>query len=139
MINDQFWVFFVDPDSPKVDLAATFYANQIDNLQLPASKENIYSPLTTWRKYASKQKALLAAKDQFLRENLSEPGAITLDLLWDGDGTNGNASLTIFRHFDTATVKKGLLGQPPETAWVIGYSLLERIYYLLVAGLRPIR
>ena len=137
VINDQFWVFFIDPDSPKVDLAATFYANQIDNLQLPASKENIYSPLINWRKYASRQKALLAAKDQFLRENLSEPDAITLDLLWDGDGTNENASLTIFRHFDTATVKKGLLGQPPQTAWVIGYSLLERIYYLLVAGYDP--
>ncbi len=85
VINDQFWVFFVDPNNPAVDLAATFYASQIGDLQLPASKESIYDPLINWRRYASKQKALLAAKDQFLSENLSEPGAITLDLLWDGD------------------------------------------------------
>jgi hypothetical protein len=26
------------------------------------------------------------------------------------------------------------VGEPPKTAWVIGYPLLERIYYLLVAG-----
>ena len=41
---------------------------------------------------------------------------------------------TIFRHFDSASVVKGLVGEPPKTAWVIGYPLLERIYYLLVAG-----
>ena len=29
---------------------------------------------------------------------------------------------------------KGLVGQQPKTAWVIDYSLLERIHYLLVAG-----
>jgi len=29
---------------------------------------------------------------------------------------------------------KGLVGGPPKTAWVIGYPLLERIHYLLVAG-----
>jgi hypothetical protein len=31
-------------------------------------------------------------------------------------------------------VVKGLVGDPPKTAWVIGYALLERIHYLLVAG-----
>jgi len=57
-----------------------------------------------------------------------------LDLVWDGDHTNPNAALTVFRHFDSATVVKGLVGPPPKTAWVIGYPLLERIHYLLVAG-----
>jgi hypothetical protein len=54
-------------------------------------------------------------------------------MLWDGDGTNDNAALTIFRHFDSASVVKGMVGQSPKTAWVIGYPLLERIHYLLVA------
>jgi hypothetical protein len=40
----------------------------------------------------------------------------------------------VFRHFDSASVVKGLVGEPPKTAWVIGYGLLERIHYLLVAG-----
>lgn len=38
------------------------------------------------------------------------------------------------RHFDSATVVQGLVGEPPKTAWLVDYSLLERIYYLLVAG-----
>ena len=52
----------------------------------------------------------------------------------DGDGTNRNAGLTVFRHFDSATVVQGFVGGSPETAWIVGYPLLERIHYLLVAG-----
>jgi len=40
----------------------------------------------------------------------------------------------LFRHSDSASVVQGLVGDPPKTAWVIGYPLFERIYYLLVAG-----
>ena len=40
----------------------------------------------------------------------------------------------MFRHFDSASVVKGLVGEPPKTAWVIGYALFERIHYLLAAG-----
>ena len=45
-----------------------------------------------------------------------------------------NAQLTVFRHFDNATVVRGFLGAMPKTAWVIDYPLFERIYYDLVAG-----
>ncbi len=62
---------------------------------------------------------------------------VTPRLLWDGDGKNANAALTVFRHFDSATVVKGFVGRPPKTAWVVGYPLLERIHYLLVAGFDP--
>lgn len=43
----------------------------------------------------------------------------------------------MFRHFNSASIVKGLVGDAPKTAWVIGYPLLERIYYLLVAGYDP--
>ncbi|MFN2426567.1 MAG: fatty acid cis/trans isomerase [Candidatus Binatia bacterium] len=55
-------------------------------------------------------------------------------MLWDGDGSNQNAALTVLRHFDSATVVKGFVGDRPQTTWVVGYPLLERIHYLLVAG-----
>ena len=42
--------------------------------------------------------------------------------------------LTIYRHFDSASVHKGALGNLPRTLWVIDYPHLERIYYALVAG-----
>jgi hypothetical protein len=59
---------------------------------------------------------------------------LTTDVLWTGNGENPNAALTVFRHFDSASVVQGMVGTPPKTAWILDYALLERIHYLLVAG-----
>ncbi len=134
VINDHFWVYFINPDEPLIDETDDFYATHSDKLSLPASTENIYNPLRHWRRYAAQQKALLAESEQFLLDHLDETERVGLDVVWDGNGVNSNAALTVFRHFDTATVEQGLLGSPPKTAWLIGYSVLERIHYLLVAG-----
>ena len=134
VINDHFWVFFIDPDDDKLDILEDFLAEQLENMALPASTENIYRPITHWRRYAKQQTALLAAADQYLSEHYTNPHDMSLDIVWDGDGVNENAALTVFRHFESATVEKGLVGKPPKTAWLIGYGLLERIHYLLVAG-----
>lgn len=137
VINDNFWVFFVNPEMSRVALYEQFLVDQDENLVLPASSIDIYRPIAHWRKYKKQQQALLAAKDQFIAANITSSDAIDLEIVWDGDGINENASLTILRHFDSATVEKGLLGQTPKTAWLIDYSLLERIHYLLVAGYDP--
>lgn len=134
VINDRFWVFFVNPDDARVSTIVDFYAEEQKNIQLPAGEQNIYTPGAYWRRYSKQQKASIAALDDYLTENFADPGDITLDAIWDGDGVNDNAALTVYRHFDSATVVKGLIGQPPKTAWVIDYALLEKIYYLLVAG-----
>jgi len=54
--------------------------------------------------------------------------------LWDGDASNPNAALTVFRHFDSASVVRGLVGDRPQTVLMLGYPLFERMHYLLVAG-----
>jgi hypothetical protein len=137
VINDNFWVVFVDPNHPLISAVDDFYANQAAELDLPAGSKDIFTPLTHWRRYAKQERRLLAEKDQWLSELAIQLETSGLDLVWDGDGTNDNASLTIFRHEDSASVEQGLLGAPPKTAWLIGYGLLERIYYLLVAGYDP--
>ena len=134
VINDRFWVFFVDPKEGKLDHIEDFLASQTDNLEMPASTENIYRPFWRWHGYAKQQTAFLAAMDEYLSENFVGQQSVSLDLVWDGDGVNDNAALTVFRHFDSASVEKGLIGRPPKTAWLIGYELLERIHYLLAAG-----
>jgi hypothetical protein len=134
VINDHFWVFFLNPDNPATDEVDEFLSTQSTNMQLPAGKEDIYNPVGQWRKFADQQKTLLAEKDRFLTEHFSGENKLGLDLVWDGNGGNPNAALTVYRHFDSATVEQGLLGQPPKTAWLIGYTILERIHYLLVAG-----
>ncbi len=80
---------------------------------------------------------MLAAKTAQMNQRFGGARKVDLSLIWDGDGRNPNAALTVFRHFDNASVVKGLVGEPPKTAWVLGYPLFERIYYLLVAGYDP--
>lgn len=140
VIRDQFWVFFVDPNLPLNDNISSEIMIYMDDLELPTTVENSYLPIGPWRKYAKNEHANREGADRFMVKNF-EDGSIRLDLnlIWDGSDSNGgarnkNAALTIFRHYDSATVEQGLIGDDPQTAWVISYPLLERIHYLLVAG-----
>jgi len=62
------------------------------------------------------------------------PTGYTVDDIWNGDGHNPNALLTIFRHFDTAVVTQGAVGDLPKKLFVLDYSLLERLVYNLVVN-----
>ncbi len=134
VIEDQFWVVFVDPDNKIMNEDAHFYSKESDNLRLPSSEGSVARLLTPWLRYSKLEDKYLAAKGAYMKIALTRPADITLDIIWDGDGENTNAALTIFRHFDSATVLKGFVGDVPKTAWLIEYPLLERIHYLLVAG-----
>jgi hypothetical protein len=134
VIEDRFWVVFVDPASGASEANAELIARQTADLRLPAEWGSDAPLLRPWLEYADLETRYLQAKSRQLAQTLAAPGAIDLSLVWDGEGRNPNAALTVFRHFDNASVVRGLVGEPPKTAWVIGYPLFERIYYLLVAG-----
>ncbi|WP_246624765.1 fatty acid cis/trans isomerase [Oceanobacter mangrovi] len=134
VINEQFWVYFVNPDINYGEEAAGFLESQAQQLDMPAEQSSNALPISSWLKFSEKQKQYLQAKSQLLNTELKDKITLDQQLIWDGEGQNPNAALTVMRHFDNATVIQGLLGQPPKTAWVIDYPLLERIHYLLVAG-----
>lgn len=135
VIDDHFWVVFTDPSVADPDQEAGFLARESDNMRLPSGSGGLLGPLVQWRSYAKGQRKLLKAKSEALAKlTRTDQMPLDFDLIWDGDGHNPNAALTVFRHNDSASVVQGLVGQTPKTAWVIGYSLLERIHYLLVAG-----
>lgn len=134
VINDHFWVVFTDPKAEGGELMAEFLAREVKNLRMPAATGSNALPLSTWLRYSKLEKKYQEARRKLAGEILPSNNDLTLDIFWDGDGSNQNAALTVFRHFDSATVTKGLIGKKPKTAWVIGYPLLERIHYLLVAG-----
>lgn len=139
VIDDQFWVMFANPDVEAV-VDGDFLARESKNLRLPNEIENRPLGFSKWKKYADLQTDYLAAKETYLAQRFAKPQAVTLDLLWNGDDpsqnyqSNQNATLTVFRHFDSASVVPGLVGALPKTAWVIDYPMFERIYYLLAAG-----
>ena len=133
VLNDQFWVMFANPDLP-ANVDAEFLAKESANLRLPAEIGDQPLGIVHWKNYADLQATYLSAKQKFLHEKYGAPHAVTLDLIWNGDGVNPSAALSVFRHFDSASVVEGLVGDVPKTAWVIDYPMFERIYYLLVVG-----
>ena len=133
VIEDHFWVMFANPlnaGSRDRQLVLNYAA---DYLQMPSSTDTLRL-LATYTQYWQGQKRYLAAKTTYLRTRLPNLNVGPLELIWDGDGANPNAALTVFRNFDSAAVEFGWLGKYPETAWVIDYPLFERIHYLLVAA-----
>jgi len=133
VIQDNFWVFFMNSNPARLEIVDDFMAQREGRLELPASQVDIYWPFNHWKTYKKQQQKFMEDQDAYLAAHIPAD-AISLNLIWDGGGINDNAALTVLRHFDSATVEKGLVGQTPKTAWLIGYGLLERIHYLLVAG-----
>ena len=134
VINDHFWVAFADPDKAATPEVGQMLLQHEDALALPAAEESNALPISSWVKYSKRQSTYLEAKVKLANEMFKNSEHLTTDVLWRGEDVNDNAALTIFRHFDSATVVKGLIGQEPKTMWILDYALFERIHYLLVAG-----
>ena len=137
VIEDNFWVWFVDPKAEIAAHDAAFLAREMKTLDLPAEEGNDNLRLFAWKHFAKNETAYLKAKaahEKAAYGKDGKDGSLSPDMIWNGDGDNRNAALTILRHFNSATVVKGLVGEEPKTAWIIDYPLLERIHYLLVTG-----
>ncbi|MCW8935197.1 MAG: fatty acid cis/trans isomerase [Gammaproteobacteria bacterium] len=136
VIEDNFWVFFTDPDKLKVNRDTEYLKAMASDFSLPAEQGNTLNLISTWTKYWDLQnKNMLVRQEEYINMPPTDLNK-ALSYIWDGsNGMNkNNSALTVFRHFDSATVKQGLLGDYPESAWVIDYPVFERIHYLLVAG-----
>ncbi len=134
VIEDQFWVLFFNPDRPMLTNSTRFIGTIADELETPAGKAGDLDLLAIWTEYWQRQRRYMATKQDWFRKLGTHDIDHAMDYIWDGDGNNPNAALTIFRHFDSASVTYGLVGDNPETTWIIDYPLFERIHYLLVAG-----
>jgi len=134
VINDHFFVAFFDPDRDKISNDTLFLSRVSNLLRIPSERKSTLRLLYTWHKYANLQKQYLIAKEKYLMELNPDYKGNDINHIWNGDGVNPNALLTVFRHFDSASVVNGFVGKMPKTGWVIDYPLFERIHYLLVAG-----
>lgn len=133
VIEDRFWVAFLDPGHDSMLDSPDFLEEMADDLQLPSSQGGKIR-LTAWKKYGERVNKYSAGRFQQFRQLEQRDLGEAMETIWDGDGSNPNAALTIFRHFDSASVSHGLVGDYPETMWIMDYPLFERIHYLLVAG-----
>jgi hypothetical protein len=133
VINDHIWIMFLDPDH---DLSARypgFLKLHADRLAMPIEKGSdpgLFATLTNEHKKLAIE-YYKARQDHYAALNY---GGLGYDSIWKGNRASDTPFLTVYRHFDSASVHKGALGNLPKTLWVIDYPLLERIYYSLVAG-----
>jgi hypothetical protein len=132
VIRDHFWVMFQSPAQDPY-LADSDFRQAVDPLLgLPSLQDNLLAGAETWINSTEDRNRYQALRQAALTR--LEPAGPGIDSIWDGDGSNRNALLTVFRHHDSATVKRGWLGQPPLTLWWMDYPLLERSYYNLVVN-----
>ena len=133
VIDDHFWILFLDPDHDLSVANPGFLKLYSDKLRMPIEKgsnERIFSALLD-EHYKAAVEFYRARQDYYASHNYSGLG---YDFIWKGNRAPDAPVLTVYRHFDSASVHKGVLGNLPKTLWVIDYPLLERIYYALVAG-----
>jgi len=134
VIEDQFWIVFFNPEQNIFTSRADFLNSMADYLQIPSERESHINLLSIWTDYWQSQKKYMSTKQRYFKNMNKHSLDHAMTYIWNGNGSNPNAALTVFRHFDSASVEYGLVGKNPETMWVIDYPLLERIHYLLVAG-----
>ena len=133
VINDHFWVMFLDP---KYDLSLKYPNLLRFNEKTLSVPDEQGSDFRAYRflsdRYIERAVEYYKARADFY--SLIYTDGLGYDAIWKGDEADDAPLLTVYRHFDSASVHKGALGDLPKTLWVIDYPLFERIYYALVAG-----
>ncbi|WP_165668465.1 fatty acid cis/trans isomerase [Metapseudomonas otitidis] len=127
VIRDNFWAMFQDPAHDLYVTDAAYRGQATPLLAMPGQFDDIGSLLGLWLSYRDKRNAY----ESLRQEAYAVAPPPTWNDIWAG---NDNALLSIYRQFDSASVRKGLIGQVPQTMWLMDYPLLERTYYQLVVN-----
>jgi hypothetical protein len=130
VIDEHFLIFFLSPGSDPSVTHPEFLPKAASNLALPALGGDGVDGL--YARFKLRELGYLKQQASFLQDTKA-PGRAFSDI-WNGDGTNTGAVLTVYRHNESAFVVPGATGGVPKTAWVLDYPVFERMYYDLVAG-----
>lgn len=131
VINDHFWITFLNPDSDLFVSDKKFQKRNIENLRIPVEAAGLwhsffYIPALKGRNRFVADRAATYGKER--------PQGLGINDIWPGNKGDSTPLLTVYRHFDSASVVAGPMGGVPRMAWVLDYPNLERMYYNLVAG-----
>ncbi|MBW4935104.1 fatty acid cis/trans isomerase [Marinobacter sp. F4206] len=132
VIRDHFWAVFHDPEDDLFITDQDYRQSVTSLLALPGQGTDLLDLGENWFRYKDKRNRYTKLRNEAYRN--AYPEGASLGQIWDGDGNNTNALLTIFRHHDNASVQRGLIGQVPLTSWWMDYPLFERTYYQLVVN-----
>lgn len=134
-IQEQFYTFFLNPDSDNMVLSRDYEKQAAPLLALPGkfgSDVEFTSAPIDLKRITDYREAYRLLRSKELIKN--RPDGYTLNDIWNGDEKNNNAALTIFRHDQNAVVMKGAVGDLSKTVFVLDYPLFERLVYNLVVN-----
>ncbi|KGO33489.1 hypothetical protein JT06_14185 [Desulfobulbus sp. Tol-SR] len=138
VLDDQFWVMFLDPE---YDLSVRLPGFLIDNEGLLGPQRTVRAVEGTAPPDSNRQlrrnTAHFARKRSQLYDIFYRYQGRGYEKIWRGSRAEDAPLLTVFRHAATASVHKGGLGDLPKTMWVLDYPLLERICATMVTGYSP--
>lgn len=133
VINDHFWIMFLDPEADLTVRYPAFLKLHAGKLVMPAMEGNDISILKALKNpYHDLAMSYHRERQDYYMSHYYN--GLDYDAIWKGQSRSDAPLLTVFRHFDSASVHRGALGGLPRTFWVLDYPLTERIYYSLVAG-----
>ncbi|MBX8616378.1 fatty acid cis/trans isomerase, partial [Pseudomonas cichorii] len=127
VIRDHFWVLFQEPGHDRYITDAQYRGQATPLLAMPGQNDQVGSILSLWLSYRDRRNAY----EDLRRDSYASMTPPSWSTLWAG---NDNSLLTVFRHFDSASVTKGLIGDVPHSLWLFDYPLLERTYYQLAVN-----
>ncbi len=134
-IQAQFFVLFLRPEADGMVMSAEYARQAQDLLILPGawgSDVPVFDSIPFLRRLVEQREAYRKLRADDARK--LRPAGYALEDIWDGDSRNPNALLTVFRHFDTAVVTQGAVGDLSKTLFVLDYPLFERLVYNLVVN-----
>jgi hypothetical protein len=135
VIQEQFYVLFMDPKADVMSTDPEFAQSTESLLQLPGNfeaQEGMLKAYTDWSTLTELRTKYRERKIRITEKKF--PQGLKLTDVWNGDGKNPNALLTVFRHDDNAEVVVGAKGDLPKTVFLLDYSVFERLVYNLVVN-----
>jgi len=131
-INDQFYIMFQSPNSSLALTNDTFLKENMSNMTLPGNIRSLLGFPVSYALITSARNSYLNKRETYLNAQYANEKKVSVDDIWTGNRYCSDWGLTVFRHFDTASLMSGFIGDSPASAWVLDYPLFERIYYSLV-------
>ena len=132
VIHDHFWIMFLDPEHDLTIQRPEFLEKEAQNLSMPIEKGSAMGIFSTFSdRYREKYQHYIDDKSELYIQTKTP---LTLDNIWKGNKPTDAPMLTVYRHYDSASILKGAVGSLPRTMWVMDYPHFERLYYALVAG-----
>ena len=135
VIQDHFWVMFMDPKYDVSVIDKNFLKDNYNYLKIPNQLGEDPGLYETFKNLGHEKETKKYQEDRANIYKKYYPDGMKLEHIRKSNNPNHNDSvLTVYRHFDTASLQYGAVGSVPKTLWVIDFPLLERVYYSLVAG-----